>query len=259
MKSLFATLAGAMIALTLGAGPAAARVTVTGEVIDSWCYLTELMYPLGSAHHQCAIWCAAGGIPVAEDRLMQRSEIGKTHPMAPPYVVKPVNEGSSFGVVIVDEGQSAPPQSITSSEWPYGETVMVERFVRGREFTCGVVDGKPLCVTEIVPVGQKFYDFDAKYKPGGSKHILPAEVKPNIYQKIQSLAVQAHQIMGCRGVSRSDFRFDEDSGEEGLIWLEINTQPGMTPTSLVPEMAAEAGMGFGAFLRWMVEDASCLR
>ena len=202
---------------------------------------------------------AAGGIPVAEDRLMQRSEIGQTHPMAPPYVVKPVNEGSSFGVVIVDEGQSAPPQSITSSEWPYGETVMVERFVRGREFTCGVVDGKPLCVTEIVPVGQKFYDFDAKYKPGGSKHILPAEVKPNIYQKIQSLAVQAHQIMGCRGVSRSDFRFDEERDEEGLIWLEINTQPGMTPTSLVPEMAAEAGMGFGAFLRWMVEDASCLR
>ncbi len=201
----------------------------------------------------------ACGIPIAEDRLMQRSEIGQTHPMAPPYVVKPVNEGSSFGVVIVDEGQSAPPQSITSSEWPYGETVMVERFVRGREFTCGVVDGKPLCVTEIVPVGQKFYDFDAKYKPGGSKHILPAEVKPNIYQKIQSLAVQAHQIMGCRGVSRSDFRFDEERGEEGLIWLEINTQPGMTPTSLVPEMAAEAGMSFGAFLRWMVEDASCLR
>ncbi|AJY48335.1 D-alanine--D-alanine ligase [Martelella endophytica] len=202
---------------------------------------------------------AACGIPVAESLLTKRADIGSDHPMAPPYVLKPVNEGSSFGVLIVDEGQSGPPQSVASTEWHFGEILMVERFIKGREFTCGVIDGRPLCVTEIVPVGQKFYDFDAKYRPGGSRHILPADLKPNIYQKIQSLAVEAHQAIGCRGVSRSDFRFDETLGEEGIIWLEVNTQPGMTPTSLVPEMAADAGYSFGAFLRWMVEDASCLR
>ncbi|MBB4122294.1 D-alanine--D-alanine ligase [Martelella radicis] len=202
---------------------------------------------------------SACGVPVADSLILQRGEIGNRHPMAAPYVLKPINEGSSFGVLIVDEDQANPPQSISSDEWTFGEKIMVERFIKGREFTCGVMDGTALCVTEIVPVGQKFYDFDAKYRPGGSKHILPAEIKPNIYQKIQSLAVQAHQAIGCRGVSRSDFRFDETLGEDGIIWLEVNTQPGMTETSLVPEMAADAGYDFGAFLRWMVEDASCLR
>ena len=202
---------------------------------------------------------AACGIPVAGGRMMNRFDIGIEHPIEPPYVIKPVNEGSSFGVVIVDEKQSEAPQSVKSTEWPYGDTVMIEQFVRGREFTCGVMNGVPLCVTEIVPQGSQFYDFDAKYRPGGSKHILPAELKRNIYQKIQLLAVQAHEAIGCRGVSRSDFRFDDTRGEDGIIWLEVNTQPGMTPTSLVPEMAADAGYDFGAFLRWMVEDASCLR
>lgn len=203
---------------------------------------------------------AAAGIPVADGQVMDRHQIGAQHPMKPPYVVKPVCEGSSFGVVIVREGQSHPPQVLGSSDWRYGDRVMVERYVAGRELTCGVMDGKALGVTEIVPLSGAFYDYDAKYAAGGSKHVIPAEISPNIYQKIQRLAVKAHQAMGCRGVSRSDFRFDDTASEEGeLVWLEINTQPGMTPTSLVPEMAAHAGRSFGELVRWMVEDASCSR
>lgn len=203
---------------------------------------------------------AAAGVPVAAGLELNRFDIGNTHPMEPPYVVKPVSEGSSFGVVIVREGQSHPPQVIGSSEWRYGDRVMVERYIAGRELTCGVMDGEALAVTEVVPLSGAFYDYDAKYAAGGSKHVIPAEISPNIYQKIQSLAVKAHHAMGCRGVSRSDFRFDDTKSAEGeLIWLEINTQPGMTPTSLVPEMAAYAGRSFGEFVRWMVEDASCSR
>lgn len=200
------------------------------------------------------------GIPVAEAKVMSRFDFTSAHPMKPPYVVKPVREGSSFGVVIVKEDQSHPPQVITSSEWRYGETVMVERYIAGRELTCGVMGDVALGVTEIVPQGHSFYDYDSKYVSGGSKHVIPAQISPKIYQKVQTLALTAHKAMGCRGVSRSDFRYDDRFSEEGeLIWLEINTQPGMTPTSLVPEMAQHAGHSFGEFLRWMVEDASCLR
>jgi D-alanine-D-alanine ligase len=200
------------------------------------------------------------GIPVAEAKVMNRFEFTSAHPMKPPYVVKPVREGSSFGVVIVKEDQSHPPQVITSSEWKYGDTVMVERYIHGRELTCGVMGDVALGVTEIVPQGHSFYDYDSKYVSGGSKHVIPAQISPKIYQKVQTLALKAHKAMGCRGVSRSDFRYDDRFSEEGeLIWLEINTQPGMTPTSLVPEMAQHAGHPFGEFLRWMVEDASCLR
>lgn len=209
---------------------------------------------------QAKIVAGSAGVPVAEARVMSRFEIGNEHPIAPPYVVKPVCEGSSFGVVIVREDMAHPPQSLTSSEWRYGDRVMVEHYVAGRELTCGVMGGKALGVTEIVPQGHSFYDYDSKYVAGGSQHVLPAEISPKIYQKIQSLAVAAHQAIGCRGVSRSDFRYDDRFSEDGeLVWLEINTQPGMTPTSLVPEMAAHAGLRFGEFLRWMVEDASCLR
>ncbi|MEN9894830.1 MAG: hypothetical protein RIR97_682 [Pseudomonadota bacterium] len=202
----------------------------------------------------------ASGIPVAEAVTMNRHDFGQTHPMKPPYVVKPVAEGSSFGVVIVDDAQAHPPQVIGSSEWRYGDRVMVERYIAGRELTCGVMGDTALGVTEIIPVGHSFYDFDSKYASGGSNHVIPAKILPNIYQKVQSLALKAHQAIGCRGVSRSDFRFDDRFSDDGeLIWLEINTQPGMTPTSLVPEMAAHAGYSFGEFLTWMVEDASCLR
>lgn len=201
----------------------------------------------------------AAGIPVAEARVMSRFEIGNEHPIKPPYVVKPVREGSSFGVVIVKEDRTHPPQILTSAEWRYGDRVMVERYVPGRELTCGVMGDTPLGVTEIIPVAQEFYDYDAKYAAGGSRHVIPAQISPNIYQTIQQLALKAHQAIGCRGVSRSDFRFDDSSGDGEVIWLEINTQPGMTPTSLVPEMAQHAGLSFGKFLRWMVEDASCSR
>jgi len=200
------------------------------------------------------------GMPVAEAKVMNRHDFTSVHPMKPPYVVKPVREGSSFGVVIVKEDQTHPPQMITSSEWRYGDIVMVERYIHGRELTCGVMGDVALGVTEIVPQGHAFYDYDSKYVDGGSKHVIPAQISPKIYQKVQTLALKAHKAMGCRGVTRSDFRYDDRFSEEGeLIWLEINTQPGMTPTSLVPEMAQHAGHSFGEFLRWMVEDASCLR
>jgi D-alanine-D-alanine ligase len=202
----------------------------------------------------------AAGIPIAESKVANRFAIGDKHPMKPPYVVKPVNEGSSFGVVIVQEGQSHPPQVIASSEWKYGDRVMVERYVPGRELTCAVMGDVALGVCEIIPTGHSFYDYDSKYVAGGSKHECPAKVSPNIYQKIQTLALKAHQAIGCRGVSRSDFRYDDRHSENGeVIWLEVNTQPGMTPTSLVPEIAAQAGHSFGDLLSWMVEDASCLR
>ena len=203
---------------------------------------------------------ASAGIPVAESVVMNRFAFTAQHPLKPPYVVKPVREGSSFGVVIVKEDQAHPPQVVTSSEWRYGEEVIVERYIHGRELTCGVMGDVALGVTEIVPQGHSFYDYDSKYAAGGSKHVIPAKISPNIYQKIQTLALRAHQAIGCRGVSRSDFRYDDRFSEDGeVVWLEINTQPGMTPTSLVPEMAGHAGYSFGEFLRWMVEDASCSR
>jgi D-alanine-D-alanine ligase len=200
------------------------------------------------------------GVPVAESLVMNRREAAEKHVMKPPYVIKPVNEGSSFGVLIVREGQSTPPQELYSADWPYGERIMVERFIPGRELTCTVMGDVALGVTEIISTGHSFYDYDAKYAPGGSKHECPAKIKPNIYQKILTLSLKAHQAIGCRGVSRSDFRLDDGPmGTGELIWLEINTQPGMTPTSLAPEIAAYAGHTFEELVTWMVEDASCNR
>jgi len=200
---------------------------------------------------------AAAGVAVAPSRVMNRFDIGKKHPLPPPYVVKPVREGSSFGVVIVRKGQDV-PLSIASSEWKYGDEVLVEKYIAGRELTCAVMGDQVLDVCEIVPEQSfQFYDYDSKYKPGGSKHVCPAKISPNIYQNIQKISLQAHQALGCRGVSRSDFRYDEQKDE--LVWLEVNTQPGMTPTSLVPDIARVSGYSFGDLVRWMVEDASCMR
>lgn len=200
------------------------------------------------------------GVPVAEAKVMHRLKAAEKHVMKTPYVVKPVNEGSSFGVLIVGEDRSTPPQELYSADWPYGDVVMVERYIPGRELTCAVMGEVALGVTEIVPVGDTFYDYDAKYAEGGSKHVLPAEILPNLYQKIQTLSLKAHQAIGCRGVTRSDFRWDDRvNGTGELIWLEVNTQPGMTPTSLLPELAQHAGHSFGELLEWMVEDASCRR
>ncbi|MCF6321598.1 MAG: D-alanine--D-alanine ligase [Rhizobiaceae bacterium] len=200
------------------------------------------------------------GIPVANSLVMNRRDAAEKHVMTPPYVIKPVAEGSSFGLLIVREDMSNPPQELFSDEWPYGERIMVEKYVAGRELTCTIMGDVALGVTEIVTEEGGWYDFDAKYAKGGSKHECPAKIKRNIYQKIQTLSLKAHQVMGCRGVSRSDFRLDDGlMGTGELAWLEINTQPGMTPTSLVPELAAHAGHSFEELMRWMVEDASCCR
>lgn len=199
----------------------------------------------------------AAGVPVAESRVLHRLEAAKSHVLKPPYVVKPVNEGSSFGVLIVSADAAHPPQELYSDEWPYGDIVMVERYVAGRELTCGVMGDAALGVTDIISQGSPFYDFDAKYAEGGSQHILPAKLPIELYETIQRHAVSAHNALGCRGISRADFRFDETTDD--LICLEVNTQPGMTPTSLVPEMAAHAGYDFPALMAWMVEDATCNR
>ncbi|MBN9671642.1 D-alanine--D-alanine ligase [Roseibium aggregatum] len=203
---------------------------------------------------------AAAGIPVTEHLIVNRHEIRNEHPMKPPYVLKPINEGSSFGVLIVKEDQAFPPQELSREDWPYPDVLMCERFIPGRELTCAVMNDTALGVIDIVPQGHGFYDYDAKYVEGGSKHILPAKISPIVYQNIETLAVRAHQALDCRGVSRADFRFDErEDGTGELICLEVNTQPGMTPTSLVPEMAAHKGMSFKDLVTWMVEDASCCR
>jgi len=207
---------------------------------------------------QAKIIVERAGVAVAPSLLMTRFDIGERHPMDPPYVIKPVREGSSFGVVIVREGQNCPSPVLTAADWRYGDEVLVERYIAGRELTCAVLDGKALDVCEIVPEkGAAFYDYEAKYAKGGSKHICPATILPNIYQNIQIMAASAHKALGCRGVSRSDFRYDDTEGT--LVWLEINTQPGMTPTSLVPDVARIAGLEFSGLVRWMVEDASCMR
>lgn len=200
---------------------------------------------------------AAAGVPVAQGVTVSRFEAARHHVLPPPYVLKPVDEGSSVGVVIVKKGREHPPQEIARPDWPCGETMLAESFVAGRELTCAVMDGKSLGVTEIRAATGEFYDYDAKYAKGGSVHICPAQILPNLYRQIEECALTAHQAIGCRGVSRSDFRYDDES--DTLVWLEVNTQPGMTETSLVPELAAHAGMNFGELVRWIVEDASLNR
>jgi D-alanine-D-alanine ligase len=202
----------------------------------------------------------AADVPVPTGVTVHRREAARAHVLPPPYVVKPVNEGSSVGVIIVRAERSHPPQELGREDWPHGDQVLVERYVAGRELTCAVMGDRPLGVIEIRPATGVFYDYDAKYAKGGSIHVLPAALKPNIYQRVQELALTAHQALGCRGVSRADLRYDDTPGGSGeLVVLEVNTQPGMTETSLAPEMAAHAGYSFGELVRWMVEDASLNR
>ncbi|RIJ15899.1 D-alanine--D-alanine ligase [Henriciella mobilis] len=196
------------------------------------------------------------GLDVAQDVAVTREEAARAHPLKPPYVIKPVNEGSSFGVVFVREQNNGPSQFVLSDDWKYGDNLMAEEYIPGRELTVAVLGDKPLAVTEITTL-REFYDFDAKYAAGGSRHVVPAEVPEHITQKALEAALKAHQALGCRGVTRSDFRFDED--KDRLVILETNTQPGMTPTSLVPEQAAYTGMPFEDLVSWMIEDASCRR
>ena len=208
---------------------------------------------------QARITLAAAGVPVAEGRVVSRAEAARAHVMAPPYVLKPVAEGSSVGVYIVREDQAHPPQELNREDWHFGENLLAERFIPGLELTCAVMGDRALGVIEIEAT-HPFYDYESKYAPGGSRHILPARILPEIYQQVQILSLTAHRALGCRGVSRSDFRFDDRAGDSsGLVCLEVNTQPGMTETSLVPDMAAHAGVSFGELVTWMVEDASLQR
>ncbi len=201
----------------------------------------------------------AAGVDVPGGRVVNRMEAASQHVLPPPYVVKPIAEGSSMGVIIVRDGRSHPPQILASDEWRFGEQVLAEPYIAGRELTCGVMGDKPLGVIEV-KAATEWYDYDAKYAPGGSIHVLPAELKPNVYHRVQELALTAHRALGCRGVSRADLRYDDTPGGTGaLVVLEVNTQPGMTQTSLVPDMAAHAGLSFGELVRWMVEDASLNR
>ncbi len=201
----------------------------------------------------------AAGIPVPEGIAVSRFEAAKTHLLPRPYVIKPLAEGSSVGVFIVTEHHAHPPQELYRDDWQYGDRVLVERYVPGKELTCAVMGDTALDIIEILPT-VRFYDYEAKYAPGGSKHVLPAALLPKVYQEVRRLALAAHRALGCRGVTRADFRLDDSvEGTQGLVCLEVNTQPGMTETSLVPEIAAHAGINFDELVRWMVEDASLNR
>jgi D-alanine-D-alanine ligase len=198
----------------------------------------------------------AEGLPVVDSVVVDRREAGVRHVMEPPYVVKPVNEGSSVGVFIIRKGDNRPPGELGSETWALGDEVMVEEFVPGRELTVAVMGDRSLAVTEIVSK-TSFYDYEAKYAEGGSRHTLPAPVSEDVSRDAMSIALRAHRALGCRGVSRADFRFDDK--RRRLVLLEVNTQPGMTPTSLVPEQARHVGMDFRELVRWIAEDASCDR
>jgi D-alanine-D-alanine ligase len=194
----------------------------------------------------------AHGLPFVDSVLATKDQIEAAHVMPPPYVVKPFNEGSSVGIYLVMEGD-APPR--INAELP--DVMMVETYAPGRELTTAVMGDKPLTVTDIVTDG--WYDYAAKYEEGGSRHVIPAEIPTEIFDACMDYAVRAHDALGCRGMSRTDYRWHETRGLAGLILLETNTQPGMTPTSLAPEQAAHCGIDFPALMTWMVEDASCDR
>jgi D-alanine-D-alanine ligase len=195
---------------------------------------------------------AAGGVCVPGGGLYSRFEVAARHIMPPPYVVKPNAEGSSVGVFLVFEGSNRPPQQLLSPDWTHGDEVMVEPYVAGLELAVAVMDGKALTVTEITP-RTGFYDYEAKYGEGGSTHVVPARIPPQATERARRMAEQAHAALGCRGVTRADLRYD--AVNDLMVLLEVNTQPGMTPTSLVPEQAAHLGVGFEDLVCWIVEDA----
>ena len=200
----------------------------------------------------------AAGLPVVRSIVADRRDVADRHLMEPPYVVKPVNEGSSVGVFIIRPGDNRPPAALGSDTWELSNEMMVEEYVPGRELTVSVMGERALGVTEIT-TDLEFYDYDAKYKAGGSRHILPAQIPAAVAEQCLELALKAHRALGCRGVSRTDFRYDDTGTVPRVILLETNTQPGMTPTSLVPEQAAYQGISYAKLCRWLVEDASCDR
>jgi D-alanine-D-alanine ligase len=197
---------------------------------------------------------ARHGLPVAESVVATREAVLAEDVMERPYVVKPVAEGSSVGVKIILPGANA--AILDEESWPYGDEVMVERYVPGRELTVAVMGDRALAVTEIKP-REGFYDYRAKYTSGVADHLIPAPIEPEIEEAVKAMAVTAHRALGCQGVSRSDFRWDSDKGKDGLVILETNTQPGMTPLSLVPEQAQHIGVSFAELVDWMLEDALC--
>lgn len=200
---------------------------------------------------------AAAGLDVPRGALMSRHEAAVQHPMEPPYVVKPNADGSSFGVFIVRKGDNRPPEALSAEDWSGSDTMLVEEFIAGRELTVAVLGDRALGVTEIL-TGREFYDFDAKYAAGGSSHVVnPPNLPTEITSRAREQALIAHNALGCRGLTRTDFRYDPASGR--LVVLETNTQPGMTATSLAPEQAAACGISFNDLIAWLLEDASCLR
>lgn len=196
---------------------------------------------------------AAHGLPFMQSVIADADDVRAAHVMQPPYVVKPYNEGSSVGIYIVDKDANSPPK--LAADMP--QQVMVETYAPGRELTTAVMGDRALTVTDIIVDG--WYDYHAKYADGGSRHVIPASIPTSIFNACMDYALRAHQVLGCRGMSRTDFRWDESRGIDGLILLETNTQPGMTPTSLAPEQAEKMGITFPELCRWMVEDASCDR
>ncbi len=196
---------------------------------------------------------ARAGLPVVESRIVSKAAAMAAHALPPPYVIKPNADGSSVGIYIVDQGANTPPTLADTMP----ERVMVETYAPGRELTCTVLMDEALTVTEIVTDG--WYDYEAKYAEGGSSHVLPADLPSEIFAACQDYARRAHAALGCRSISRTDFRWDPARGLDGLILLETNTQPGMTPTSLTPEQAQHAGHDFAALCAMLVEDASCDR
>jgi len=196
------------------------------------------------------------GLDCPDGFLADRRTIAGAHPMTPPYVIKPVDEGSSVGVYIIRPGDHRPPAALGTDDWTLGEQVLVEEYVPGRELTVTVLGDEPLAVTEILPK-TAFYDYEAKYAAGGSAHQVPADIPKPVETRALEAALAAHEAVGARGLTRSDFRYDPE--KDRLALLEINTQPGMTPTSLAPEQAAFRGRDFQALCAWIAEDASCPR
>jgi D-alanine-D-alanine ligase len=199
---------------------------------------------------------AAAGVRVPGGGLFDRHEVARAHVMAPPYVVKPNAQGSSVGVFMVFDGANRPPQQLVEPGWTFGEEVMVEPYIAGRELAVAVMGDRALTVTDIV-ASTGFYDYQAKYGEGGSVHVVPADLPERVSAEAKRLALLAHHALGCRGMTRSDLRYDDV--KDDLVLLEVNTQPGMTPTSLAPEQAAHLGVGFDELVLWIVEDASCPR
>ncbi len=199
---------------------------------------------------------AAAGLPVAKGAVILVEDLIAADPMPLPYVIKPVSEGSSVGVSIIQRGDNRRAEVVRA--WRFGPAAMVEEFIPGRELTVGVMGDRALAVTDIIADAGVFYDYESKYGDGGSHHIVPAAVHPAIHSQALEIALKAHRALGCRGASRCDFRYDDTQGEPGrLVLLEINTQPGLTPTSLLPEQAAHVGISFSALCGWMVEHATC--